>query len=203
VAVLLLVIVGGYVYWRRQQADSAGALLGAAMAIAQAPIAPASSLPGTAPATSSFPTEEARREATISAYNEVIAAYPGTDAALAARYHLASELLGAGRLDEAEQNFRQLVGEAGSSIYGPLGRLGLAQTQSAAGRSDEAIATLTEVAANRDGSLPVDGVLMELARTNLKAGKREDARAAFRRVVDEFPDSPYATEARQQLTAFE
>ena len=33
----------------------------------------------------------------------------------------------------------------------------------------------------------------------MKAGKTQDARAAFKRVVDEFPDSPYATEAKQQI----
>ena len=47
--------------------------------------------------------------------------------------------------------------------------------------------------------LPVDGVLMELARACLKAGKTQDARAAFKRVVDEFPESSYVAEARQQL----
>jgi outer membrane protein assembly factor BamD (BamD/ComL family) len=40
---------------------------------------------------------------------------------------------------------------------------------------------------------------MELARTCVKAGKKEEARAAFKRVVDEFPESVYLADARQQL----
>jgi outer membrane protein assembly factor BamD (BamD/ComL family) len=41
---------------------------------------------------------------------------------------------------------------------------------------------------------------MQLARTYAKAGKASEARAAFKRVVDEFPDSNFVTEARQQMT---
>jgi outer membrane protein assembly factor BamD (BamD/ComL family) len=63
------------------------------------------------------------------------------------------------------------------------------------------VKALTDLAAQRDGALPVDGVLMELARTSLKAGKTQDARAAFKRVVDEFPQSVYAADARQQMAA--
>ena len=33
----------------------------------------------------------------------------------------------------------------------------------------------------------------------VKAGKPQDARAAFKRVVDEFPQSSYSADARQQL----
>ena len=203
IAIVLVVLIGGYIYWRNLQADRAGALLGAALAASESQIAPAPSLPGAAPVSGTFPTEEARSEAAIAAFNEVITAYPSSEAATTARYHLAGELLDAGRVDEAEQQFRQVADEAGASLYGALATLGIAQAQSAAGRVDEAISTLTEAAADREGLLPVDGVLMELGRVNLKAGRTDDARAAFRRVVDEFPDSTYAIEAQQQLTALE
>jgi outer membrane protein assembly factor BamD (BamD/ComL family) len=71
----------------------------------------------------------------------------------------------------------------------------------AAGKTDEAIKIYTELAAARDSALPVDGLLMELARASQKAGKPQDARAAFKRVVDEFPESTYTADARQQLAA--
>ena len=54
--------------------------------------------------------------------------------------------------------------------------------------------------AEREGMLPVDRILMQPAQTCLKAGKTQEARAAFKRVVDEFPDSNFVAEARQQLT---
>jgi outer membrane protein assembly factor BamD (BamD/ComL family) len=49
--------------------------------------------------------------------------------------------------------------------------------------------------------MPVDGVLMQLASAEQQAGKTADARATYKRVVDEFPDSAYVTDAQQQIAA--
>jgi outer membrane protein assembly factor BamD (BamD/ComL family) len=35
----------------------------------------------------------------------------------------------------------------------------------------------------------------------VQAGKKEDAARAFTRIVQEFPDSPYSTDAKDQLAA--
>jgi TolA-binding protein len=56
-----------------------------------------------------------------------------------------------------------------------------------------------DLAAQRDSSLPIDGILMQLGDACVHAGKSQDARAAFKRVVDEFPDSVYAASAKTQL----
>jgi TolA-binding protein len=200
-AVVLVAVVAGAVgYWRGRQADRAGALLAAALATAESPIAPAPTLPGITQQPGTFPTEEARAEATANALNEVIAQYPNTDAATVATYQLGAALLAARKFGEAEQQFRKVV-DGGDDLYAPLARLGLAQTLAAAGKHDEAIKIYADLAATRDGALPIDGVLMALARTHLGAGKTQDARAAFQRILDEFPDSPYVVEARQQVTA--
>jgi TolA-binding protein len=192
--------VGGWMFWRTHRANEAGALLGVAMATAQAPIAPAPSLPGATQTPGTFPTEQARAEATIKLLTQAADAYPSTDEGIAARYQLGSELLSVGRLDDAQAAFAK-VATSGSSLYAPLARLGEAQAFMAAGKTDEAIKIYTELAAARDSALPVDGLLMELARASQKAGKPQDARAAFKRVVDEFPESTYTADARQQLAA--
>ena len=106
-----------------------------------------------------------------------------------------------GRFDEAQTAYKAVTASAGTSIYGTMAQLGAAQAQAGAGKYDDAIKGLTDLAAQRDGAMPVDGVLMELARTSLKAGKVQEARAAFKRVVDEFPSSAYVTDARQQIAA--
>jgi hypothetical protein len=80
-----------------------------------------------------------------------------------------------------------------------MARLGLATALSGQSKHDEAIKILTDLSGDRDGALPVDAVLMELGRACLKAGKLADARAAFKRIVDNFPDSQFVTEARQHL----
>jgi TolA-binding protein len=199
-AILVAAIVGGWLYWRTHRANEAGALLGIAMATAQAPITPAPSLPGATQTPGTFPTEQARADATIKLLTQAADAYPNTDEGIAARYQLGSELLAVGRLDDAQAAFQQ-VATSGSTLYASLAKLGQAQAFMAAGKTDDAIKVYTELAAARDSALPVDGLLMELARASQKAGKPQDARAAFKRVVDEFPDSTYAADARQQLAA--
>jgi predicted negative regulator of RcsB-dependent stress response len=200
--VLVVAIAGGFVYWRKVQADTAGAALGVAIATAQSPVAPASTLPGTSQAAGTFPSERARAEAAIAAFGDVATRYPGTASGTAATYQLASELLNAGQADQAEQHFKTVV-DSGTVPYAAMARLGVAQAQEAAGKVDQAVATLTELAAIRDGLVPVDAVLMELGRTQQKAGKIVEARAAFKRVTDEFPSSTYLSEAQTKLAALE
>jgi len=47
--------------------------------------------------------------------------------------------------------------------------------------------------------LPIDGVLMQLGRAYMKAGKKNEAAHAFTRVVEEFPQSLYAADARREM----
>jgi outer membrane protein assembly factor BamD (BamD/ComL family) len=171
------------------------------MATAQSPVVPAPTLPGATQQAGTFPTEQARSEAAIKAFNDVAAAYPNSEAGIAAAYQAAAELLAAGKAAEAEAAFSGVAAKAGNGLFGPLAKLGQAQAMQVAGKSTEALALLNELAANRDGALPVDGLLMEVGRVSLKAGKPAEARAAFKRVVDEFPESPYSSDANQRLAA--
>lgn len=193
-------IASGYFYMRAQARDRASAMLGAAIAIQQSPIAPPSTVPGATQPAGTYPTEAARAAAAQDALRKVIDAYPSGDTGTAARYFLGTALLAAGNGADAQQAFDQAVATGGSSIYADMARVGLGQALVLQNNYDEAIKTLTDLSAKRDSKLPIDGVLMELARVCRKAGKMQDARAAFKRVVDEFPQSSYVGEARQQLS---
>lgn len=198
-----VIVIGGLAAFymvRSGRANEAGAKLGAAMAIAQATISPPSTLPGATQPPGTYPSENARSEAALKAFQEVIAAYPGTTAALSAKYESAGELLDLGRPAEAEKLFAE-VAATNSELYSAVARLGVAQCKVAQKQYDEAVTLLTELSGNRDGALPIDGVLVQLAEAYEKAGKNQDARAAYQRVVDEFSDSSYAFEARRQLAA--
>jgi TolA-binding protein len=201
VGIVLIAVVGGYFWWQKRTSDRAGAMLGRAMAVAQAQIAPAPTVPGATQLPGTYPTEAARETAALQAFQEVALTYPTTSAGIAARYHAAALLLDAGRLPEAEQGFRDALAAGAGTFYESMAKLGLASALAGQNKSDDAIKLLTDLSGNRDGALPVDAVLMELARTCLKAGKTADARAAFKRVVDEFPESSFVADARQRLTA--
>jgi TolA-binding protein len=199
IAFVVIAIGGGYWYWHKHTNDEASSLLGIGMSIAQAPIVPPPTLPGVAQTAGTYPTDQARQEAALQTFQQVATQYPSTSSGLTARYQSGAALLALNRLPEAEQAFSAVADKAGTSLYGSMARLARAEVLRYEGKYDEAIKALTDLAAERDGMLPVDGVLMQLAQTCLKAGKTQEARAAFKRVVDEFPDSNYVQEARQQL----
>ena len=200
VVVAIIAIGGGYWYWQRRTNNLAGGEFGIGMAISRAQITPPSTLPSAVQTTGTFSSEAARHEAALKQFEKAATEYPSTAAGIAARYHAGLELLALGKFADAEKSFQQVIDRGGAGIYAPSARLALAETLAQQGKYDDAIKRLTDLAADRDGALPVDGILMQLARTSAKAGKRQDAKAAYKRVVDEFPDSFYANDARQQLT---
>jgi outer membrane protein assembly factor BamD (BamD/ComL family) len=199
---VVAVAVGGYGFWHRHRADRAGALLGVAMALEQAPIAPPSNVPGAKQVAGTYPTEQARSEAVLKALQDVIDQYPSTAAATAARYQMGAEYLALDRPEDARTAFADVAANAGSSsIYAAMARMGEAEALVAAKKYDEAAKIYNDLAAERDGAIPVDGVLMQLASTEQQSGKTADARATYKRIVDEFPDSPYVTDAQQKIAA--
>jgi TolA-binding protein len=201
--VVVVALASGFFVWRKRKADQAGALLGVAMAVTQAQIAPPSTLPGAKQSPGTYPTNEAKSEAALQAFQDVIAKYPSTNGATAARYGAAGELLALGRAAEAEQAYRAVIADADSPVYKPMATMGLAEALSAQGKQEDAIKTLTDLSGQRDSVVPIDGVLMQLAETCAKAGKTPEAKAAYKRVVDEFPESPYVAAAREQIAALE
>ena len=67
------------------------------------------------------------------------------------------------------------------------------------GSSTSAIAIYKDLAASAKDQIPADGVLMALGRASVRAGKKDEAARAFQRVIDEFPNSVYASDARREI----
>jgi tetratricopeptide (TPR) repeat protein len=201
-AFVVVALIAGYTMWRQSRNAKADAALAAGLALFEAPVvplaapAPGSPLPVQQPGT--FATEQAKYEAALPKLMDAAETYPNTDAGVAARYYAAAALASLGRHAEAEQRYQEVVDKAGSRIYARTGRLGLADAQAAQGKYDSAITIYRELSTDATSQIPVDGVLMALGRTYLQAGRREEAVRAFSRVVDEFPQSVYAADARRQ-----
>jgi hypothetical protein len=94
-----------------------------------------------------------------------------------------------GRAADAERLFADAMAKGGTSIYSTWPGSATCRRSRLSRKYDDAIKDADRSVWKRDGKLPVDGVLMELARVCRKAGKLQEARAAFKRVVDEFPES--------------
>lgn len=205
VVLVVLLAAGGFFWWRQSQARAANELLASALAVYDAPVVPVTPpTPGSAPPLpqpGTYPNEEEKLQAAIGPLQVAADRYPTSEAAEVARFHLASALASLGRFSESEQHYRQVIDAAGDSIYASTARMGLADVQVAQGKFDEAIASYTELTRITDAQLPVDSVLMQLGRAYVRAGRTEEAARTFDRILQEFPDSLYAADARQEMEA--
>jgi TolA-binding protein len=192
---LIAALAIGYFAWRERTQTQAATLLAGAVAVKDARIGP----PGTAEQGLRFNNERERAQAALTKFKAAADAYPSTDAGLYARYQEAGAYMELGNPAQAAAAYQQVIDKGGSAIYAQTARLGLAEAQSAQGQYDQAINTYKEMAQRKDGQLPVDGILMQLGRTYLVAGKRSDAQQTFNRLVEEFPESPYISDARREL----
>lgn len=193
-----LLATGVYFGWRQWQRGHANELFAEAMVVVDAASVPSS-------------TESASGEDAIepsSALEEAVPkllaaadAYPASPQGIAARYQAAGVLVRAGRQAEADEQYQRVIDLAGEQIYGHMARLGLAETYVLSGTYQEAIELLEHESVSADSGLPVDGVLMRLGRAYRLAGRLTDALATFTRIVEEFPDSFYFSEAEREVEA--
>jgi len=202
--VVIAAAVGGFALWRQQTNARASGMLAEAMVVSDAQVvapAPAADpkTPPPAPPPNTYPTEKAKHEAALSKFTAVADKYPRTRAGIAARYHEATTLAALGRHAEAERQYQQVVERDGNGIYGRMARLGLAEVRLKAKRYDEAITIYKELSGSGTKDLPADAILIRLASAYAAAGRQADARQTLNRIINEFPTSPYTTDARQEL----
>ena len=203
IVVVAIVLAAGYGWWRQSRNQKANTLLATALSIEESPVvAPSAPAPGSpipVQQAGTYATEQAKLEAALPQLMKAADAYPTTDAGITARYHAAGALAALGRYAEAEQRYQEVVDKAGSRVYGRTAKLGLADVQVLQGKYDSAIKIYQEVSTDSKSQMPLDGVLMQLGRAYMKAGKKTEAAHAFTRIVEEFPQSAYVSDARREM----
>jgi len=91
-----------------------------------------------------------------------------------------------------------IAAERGDALESSLARLALADLHRRRGQVDKAVEDYRRLSDDSSFVLPRDHVLLELAATLEEAKRLAEAGAAYRRLVEEFPSSVYAPEARQR-----
>lgn len=132
-------------------------------------------------------------------FDEVAGKYGSLDAGRRARYYAALAHMELGEYDAAEKSLSEIAAQRDrDALEGSLARLALADLHRRRGQLDKAIEDYRRLIDDSSFVLPRDHVLLELAST-LEAAKRPaEAAAAYRRLVEEFPSSVYAPEARRR-----
>lgn len=212
VIALLAVAVGGYFVWRNSVERSARTMLAEALVVSEArvmppqpPITPVTSGNVTPPAPAAtvqppgtYPTEQAKLEAALPKLLAAADAYPNTDSGLTARYQAAATLVELKKFDEAITQYDRVAAD-GKGLLAQTAQLGKAEAQLRAARYDAAITSFKQLSDRTDLNVPKEAMLLELARAYRLAGKNDDAKKTLNQIVEQHADSPFVTEAKQEL----
>lgn len=194
-AVLLAV---GVAFWLDLREEKAQAALTQARTVYQAPVGDADPQPDD-PDTPTFADEASRRARAKELFEAVRADYGGSDSARVAGLYLAHIAAADGDLERARELWRDVAD--GEKADATEARLNLISLDRAQGKTEELIAELEDMLDAQDPALPTDIVLFELAKTYEETGREDEAADAYLRIVEEFPESGYAQEARQRAGA--
>jgi tetratricopeptide (TPR) repeat protein len=191
-AVALAVLVGGFLVFRAWREREAGKHLSAGLEALSVPLA---SDPAAKTAPRSF-TTDADRLKEARAHLERAASIGGTSAGRAAAVVLGAR---ASSLSEVAP-FAKAAGESRPEVSA-AGEIGAARLLASQGKVPEAIDRLRRAIDSKRTTAPKDALLFALGEICEQAGNPAEGKAAFERIVNEFPESPYRQDARQKTNS--
>jgi predicted negative regulator of RcsB-dependent stress response len=189
VVAVLAIAVGwwGINAWMGSRTDDASLLLYDAVRTFEGDAAPGSFVPG-----GDVDSAEA-------AFRQVVNEYGRSDQADMARLYLARIALSRGNVDEARTAFVEISQRRGGDVIGRLASLDLIDLRIDSGQVDEVAAELESMVVGQNEDLPRDVALYKLGEVFITSGEPERARSYFERLLEEFPESPYITDAQLKL----
>lgn len=191
-------IAYAFFYYRHIREERAQQALAVAVETIESPLLPA---PGGAPAApgAKYKTEAERNAAAEKQFKEVEKKFAGTDAADVARLYVARFDAGRGDVTGARKQLEAFLTRHPKHILVGSVRFSLYQLRIENGEAAKVAGELQAEINKTDPVLPPDTLLVLLAHAYDAQGNGEKSKEAFRRIVTEFPDSPYALEAQRRV----
>jgi tetratricopeptide (TPR) repeat protein len=203
VAVVVAVAVGAAFYLRSSRRGEAVEAFGQALETWNARVASGDAA-AAEPGRKTFATAQEKYAQAVTAFDALARRFPSSPEGARARYFAALARIELGQTAEAEKELRDLASKREAEALEPaLARVALAELHRRAGDTDKAVEAYRQLAADGALGLPRDHALMALAATLEDAQKLAEARASYKRLVDEFPSSVYASEARRRADRLE
>ncbi len=198
VLVALLVVVGwwGYGTWQARRETAAQGLLAEAVEALQS--APESQTVG-----EPSPESGGQLEAGFRLLERVRAEYPSSPAAEQALLHEGNALYQNGDHKEALHAYQRYLEQYPTGSWVFLAGLGKGYALQGLQRYEEAAATFRTLADSPQASVFKAEALMGLARSMMQLARPTDAMAAYRRVIEDYPTSPWSEEAERELASLE
>lgn len=199
--VIIALVIVAVVSWKRyeqRQDASANAMLGAALAKFNAYVgtAPADAL---GPGIEKFSTADEKYQASLKAFNDVVARYPRQKAGEIAFYHAGICQSMLGQQAAAIKTLQQAVKSSDADI-GSLARFALAGELARTGKLPQAEAMYKELALHPTRTVPAATAWLALADVETRTSPPE-ARQIYERMSNEAGPDAYLTETLKQKLA--
>lgn len=198
----LLAIFGAFSMYRGHRAEQANEALSRAIEVFRAPIDPTAAKPDD-PENPTFPDSAARQARAKTLFQELRDDYGSTDAGSIASVYLAQIAVAENQPDQARELWNGFIESHGDHLLAGQARVNLLQLDRSQGKGEEVAQTLTAMLEQAEPPLPQDIILHELAVTQEELGRTTDAVQSYQRILDEFPQSPFAGDARQKISALD
>lgn len=187
-------LVYGFFFYRSNREHTAGSALGQAIETIDSPLQTAGQqTPG-----AKFKTEAERATAAEKQFKDVQSKYPGSDAADVANLFLARIDASHGDTKSARTRLQDFLSEHPKSVLVGTVRYSLYQIRIENGEAAQVATELQTEIAKADPALPPDTMLVLMAHAYDAQGNNDKSKEAYRRIITEFPDSPYALEAQRR-----
>ena len=197
----ILVLVGLVAAWRlwsASQERAAAELLGQAERVLAAPIVTSDAKPDD-PRTPSFPDEAARTAKAQELLQQLHEDHGGSAPGAVAAIYLGRLRLDAGDAAGARALWEEFLDDHDDHLLAAGVRTSLLDLDRQEGKAQEVAERLRAQLDSDDRPLPEDVILYELGRTLEQLDQDEEALATYRRLGEEYPDSPYASDAQQKV----
>ncbi len=195
VTLVLAAALGAVVYFQAQRAQEADRAFRDALTSFEAPITSELAPGAERPSGPVFATADEKYKTAAAAFDGVARRSGSSVTALRSKYYAALARIELKQYAEAEKALKEIVAR-GSGLEPDLARMALADAYRKSGQLDKAIDAYRGLASNVAASIPRDFALLGAAETLEDAKRWGEARASYRQLIDEFPGSVYATQAR-------
>ncbi|MEA2338657.1 MAG: hypothetical protein QOE82_2664 [Thermoanaerobaculia bacterium] len=195
--VVIAVLAYGIYFYRSNREQKAQVALGKAIETIESPLLPA---PGAQPVPGSkFKTEAERSAAAEKQFKDIESNYGGSDASDVASLYLARIAADKGDLATAKSRLQKFVSDHPKHILVSGARYSLYRLRIDNGEAGQVAQELSAEVNKPEPPLPADSILALMAHAYDIQGNAAKTKETYRRIVTEFPDSPYALEAQRKI----
>jgi len=199
VAAIVLVAIGiGFFQYRHKQEDKAQAQLAKGIDAIDSPLITAPTQGQAPPLNAKYKTAAERTTAAEAIFRDVQAKYSGTDASDVAGIYLARIEAERGNIAAARKHLDHFIDKHSDHLLVQSARYSLYQLRIENGESPQVVTELNAEMSKAEPNLPGASILALLAHAYEVQGNDSKSRETYRRILTEFPDSPYALEAQRR-----